>query len=178
MRWEKPLEPLPCALAETVARASDRAASSLAPAARTARAARSVAASRVNRRVIRAEHDGHTPGGPSRLQARMSSRLTDFARARAARASARTAVRSFVLSIRVSLAIGSSPRAIMISSPASTLARRSERCVVASATLTVSVIDCGLALTTGRPMAVGPATEIVELEGLGQDARVQVESRT
>ena len=34
MRWEKPLEPLPCALAETVARASDSAASSLAPAAR------------------------------------------------------------------------------------------------------------------------------------------------
>ena len=31
MRWEKPLDPLPCALAETVARASDSAASSLAP---------------------------------------------------------------------------------------------------------------------------------------------------
>jgi hypothetical protein len=178
MRWEKPLEPLPCALAETVARASDNAASSLAPAARTARAARSVAASRVKRRVMRVERESHTPGDPSRLQAKMSSRLTDFARPRAARASARTAARSFVLSIRVSLAIGSSPRVIIISSPASTLARRSGRFAVASPTLTVSVTDYGPRVDEPASDGGYPAAEIVGPERLGQDALVRVELRT
>src|ERR1700722_18599449 len=87
------------------------------------------------------DYDGHTPRAPSRFHARISSRVTGFDRARAARASARTAARSFALSIRVSLAIGTSPRAMVISSPASTLARRSERWVFASPTLTMVVMD-------------------------------------
>ena len=52
MRWEKPLEPLPCAFADTVAWARDKAASSPASARRIARTAKSVASSDVIRRVM------------------------------------------------------------------------------------------------------------------------------
>ena len=64
MRWEKPLEPLPCALAETVARASDSAASSLAPAARIG------ARGKVGRR-LKSEAPCHADSGSLRLRARV-----------------------------------------------------------------------------------------------------------